>query len=29
MFFFEGISKNSILTIFIKKLNQIYNMLVN
>ena len=29
MFFFEGISKNSILIIFIKKLNQIYDMLVN
>ena len=32
MFFFEGISKNSILIIFlifIKKVNQIYNMLVN
>jgi len=32
MVFFEGISKNSILIIFlffIKKVNQIYNMLVN
>jgi hypothetical protein len=29
MVFFEGINTNSILIIFIKKVNQIYNMLVN